>query len=101
METHETLQDQPVREPRLVERISDIREQLRQIPEDSFLIGAALSVGASLLLRSIKKHHDAQFVGQWAPTLLLLGLYAKRRRESRRTEYERSAEGKETSGDVH
>lgn len=81
METQETAKERPERIVRVRERMEGVRDQLRQIPEDSFLIGAALSIGASLLLRSIRKHQDAHFVGQWAPTLLLLGLYAKRRRE--------------------
>lgn len=83
METHETVEQAPEVTERLVERMVNVREQLRKIPEDSFIAGAAASVAFSLVLRALKRHHDAQFVGQWAPTLLLLGLYAKRRRELR------------------
>jgi hypothetical protein len=99
METQETAKERPERIVRVRERMEGVREQLRQIPEDSFLIGAALSIGASLLLRSIRKHQDAYFVGQWAPTLLLLGLYAKRRREMRGEEEQPCAVG--AKGEVH
>ncbi len=59
---------------RLVERVTS---QLESIPPDSFLVGAALSVGASLALRVAGRYQDALFVGQWAPTLLLVGLFSK------------------------
>jgi hypothetical protein len=57
-------------------------ERVESTSPEAFLFGAALSVGASLLLRAAGRPHDAQFVGQWAPTLLILGLYTKKRYES-------------------
>lgn len=93
MEAQETVREHPEKMFGVRERIGEIREQLREIPEDSFLVGAALSVAASLILRSFRKHQDAHFVGQWAPTLLMLGLYAKRRRETRREEQQPCAAG--------
>lgn len=95
MEAQETVKEPRERVFGVRESISEIREQIREIPEDRFLVGAAVSVAASLLLRSIKRHQDAHFVGQWAPTLLLLGLYAKRRRESRAEEQQPCAGAKE------
>ena len=86
METQETVQQQPEKEIGFGLKYGSIREQLREISEDSFILGAAASIAASLVLRSLRKHSDAHFVGQWAPTLLLLGLYAKRRREMRAEE---------------
>ena len=44
---------------------------------DVFIVGAAFSIGASLLLRLFDRREDAQFVGQWAPTLLVAGLYTE------------------------
>jgi hypothetical protein len=44
---------------------------------DPFIIGAALSIGASLVLRFLGYREDAHFVGQWAPTLLVAGLYTR------------------------
>jgi hypothetical protein len=44
---------------------------------DVFLLGAAFSIGTSLVLRLLGQREDAQFVGQWAPTLLVAGLYTR------------------------
>ena len=42
------------------------------------LLWAALaSIAASLALQMLDRKHDALFVGQWAPTILLLGVYNK------------------------
>jgi len=54
-----------------------ISSKVEGLSPDLFLTGAAVSIGLSLLLRGTGRHHDAQFVGQWAPTLLLLGLYTR------------------------
>jgi hypothetical protein len=63
------------------EQIQNVAErvtsQIESIPPDAFLLGAAVSVGASLLLRLSGRYQDALFVGQWAPTLLLVGIYSK------------------------
>jgi hypothetical protein len=59
-----------------------ISERLSETSQDMFLFGAAISVAASLLLRVLGRQHDALFVGQWAPTLLALGLYSQRYPES-------------------
>lgn len=58
---------------------SRIALQTGVAPADLCLIGAALSVAASLTLRIFRRDHDALFVGQWAPTLLIAGMYAERR----------------------
>lgn len=54
-----------------------IEEQTVQIPSDWFLWAAGASIAGSLFLRCSDRHHDALFVGQWAPTFLILGLYNK------------------------
>lgn len=54
-----------------------ISERLERVSPRGLVAGAALSVGASLLLRILGRKQDALFVGEWAPTLLLLGLYVK------------------------
>ncbi|MEY4668359.1 MAG: hypothetical protein RL518_1058 [Pseudomonadota bacterium] len=54
-----------------------LSSRVENLSPDLFLTGAALSVGLSLFLRVTGRQHDAQFVGQWAPTLLLLGLYTR------------------------
>lgn len=48
-----------------------------QIPSDSFLWLAWGAIAASLTLKLAGRDRDAQFVGQWAPTFLMHGLYVK------------------------
>jgi hypothetical protein len=54
-----------------------IEEQTSRIPSDTFLWAAVGSMAASAVLRAFGKGEAAVFVGQWAPTLLILGLYNK------------------------
>jgi hypothetical protein len=56
---------------------SQIERQTAKFPSDWFLWAAGGSILTSLILKSNKRHHDALFVGQWAPTFLLLGVYNK------------------------
>ncbi len=54
-----------------------IEEQTAKLPSDLFLWAAVASIGGSLFLKMMDKDDDALFVGQWAPTFLILGLYNK------------------------
>jgi hypothetical protein len=54
-----------------------IEEQTAKIPSDVFLWAAGGSIVASLALEAMGEDHKALFVGQWAPTFLILGLYNK------------------------
>ena len=54
-----------------------IEEQTAKLPSDVFLWAALASMGVSLTLKCIGKKHTALFVGQWAPSFLLLGIYNK------------------------
>lgn len=54
-----------------------IEQQTAKLPSDLFLWAAAASIGGSLMLRMSGRDHESIFVGQWAPTLLILGLYNK------------------------
>ncbi len=54
-----------------------IEEQTARLPSDLFLWGAGAAIAGSLTLRILDRDRDSQFVGQWAPTLLILGLYNK------------------------
>jgi hypothetical protein len=54
-----------------------IEQQTAKIPSDAFLWSALGAIGASLILRVSGKEHAANFVGQWAPTFLILGMYNK------------------------
>src|SRR3954470_19917550 len=48
-----------------------------QAPSDLFLWAAGASIVGSLSLMATGNRHGALFVGQWAPTFLLLGVYNK------------------------
>ena len=54
-----------------------IEKQTAKLPSDSFLWLALGSIAASLALKISGRHQDALFVGQWAPTFLVLGVYNK------------------------
>lgn len=54
-----------------------IEEQTAKLPSDMFLWAAAGSIVGSLVLQMLGRKHESNFVGQWAPTLLILGLYNK------------------------
>ena len=53
------------------------REERLDSPSDSFLWLAGASIAGALAMKAMHRDNDAQFVGQWAPTLLILGLYNK------------------------
>ena len=54
-----------------------IEQQTAKIPSDAWLWSAFGSMGAALTLKMMGKDHAANFVGQWAPTFLILGMYNK------------------------
>jgi hypothetical protein len=54
-----------------------IEEQTAKLPSDLFLWVAVGAMSTSLTLQLLGKDHASQFIGQWAPTLLILGLYNK------------------------
>lgn len=54
-----------------------IEKVTAQLPSDTFLWLAAGSIAASLAFKLAGKDTHALFVGQWAPTFLLLGTYNK------------------------
>lgn len=54
-----------------------IEHYTARIPSDTFLWLAWGSIAASLLLKFNGRDKDALFVGQWAPTFLLHGVYNK------------------------
>ena len=54
-----------------------IEHYTSQIPSGTYLTLAVGSIGLSALLHLAGRKQDAQFVGHWVPTILLLGLYNK------------------------
>ncbi|HUQ93285.1 MAG TPA: hypothetical protein VM120_16505 [Bryobacteraceae bacterium] len=70
-------QTQPRREHREGEVARTIEQQTAKLPSDAFLWAALGSIGASLTCKLAGKSEAANFIGQWAPTFLILGLYNK------------------------
>ena len=54
-----------------------IEEQTSKLPSDLFLWAALGSMAISAALKASNKRHTSLFVGQWAPSFLLLGIYNK------------------------
>jgi hypothetical protein len=47
------------------------------IPSVAFLIAAGGAIAGALTLKLMGRHSTANFVGEWVPTILMLGLYNK------------------------
>ena len=54
-----------------------IETQTAKLPSDTFLWAAVGSMAVSMAFQATGKQHASLFVGQWAPTLLIFGLYNK------------------------
>ena len=54
-----------------------IEQQTAKLPSDTWLWSAIGAIGMSLVLMMTGQEKKANFIGQWAPTLLILGLYNK------------------------
>jgi hypothetical protein len=54
-----------------------IEQQTAKLPSDTFLWAAMGSIAGSLVMLAMGQEKKANFIGQWAPTLLILGLYNK------------------------
>lgn len=54
-----------------------IEQQTAKLPSDLFLWAAGASILCALGLKLGRRARDAEFVGLWAPTILLLGVYNK------------------------
>jgi hypothetical protein len=54
-----------------------IESQTAKLPSDTFLWAAIGSMAVSATLQIAGNKHASVFVGQWAPTFLILGLYNK------------------------
>jgi hypothetical protein len=62
------------REGKVAEMLED---QTAKIPSDIYLWAAVGTMALSLGFILSKKKHTALFFGQWAPSLLVIGLYNK------------------------
>lgn len=72
--TKEVMDNQSHKEGPVAKAIED---QTAKLPSDFFLWLALGSIGLSATLQVFGRKQDSSFVGQWAPTLLILGLYNK------------------------
>ena len=54
-----------------------IEEQTAKFPSDIFLWPALGAMAVSLTLQLTNAKHKSLFIGQWAPSLLLFGIYNK------------------------
>jgi len=54
-----------------------IEQQTAKLPSDLFLWAALGSVGLSLGLQIAGRKEQSNFIGHWAPTFLMLGMYNK------------------------
>lgn len=54
-----------------------IESETARIPSDVYLWASLGSMAASLVLKILNKERTALFIGQWAPSFLILGLYNK------------------------
>lgn len=55
----------------------ELEKRTARVPSVVFLLAAGASILGSLILQITGRRKDALFVGQWAPTFLLLGVYNK------------------------
>jgi hypothetical protein len=54
-----------------------IESQTSKLPSDTFLWAAMASMATSAMLQLMGNNQASVFVGQWAPTFLILGVYNK------------------------
>lgn len=54
-----------------------IEQQTSKLPSDTFLWIAVGAMATSATLQMMGNKQGSLFVGQWAPTLLIMGLYNK------------------------
>jgi hypothetical protein len=79
------MQDLLEREPKTTAReehregpiARSIEQQTARLPSDTFLWAAVGSMAGSLVMMAMGQEKKANFIGQWAPTFLILGLYNK------------------------
>jgi hypothetical protein len=68
---------------RAVERVAEgeptqgMMEAQERVPSSVYAIGAGASILASMILFLTRKKDWSIFVGQWAPTILLMGIFYK------------------------
>lgn len=80
METDTDVKSRPAkpRDHRTEGKVATALEnQTAKLPSDAYLWASIGAMIASLTLKILKQDKTALFVGQWAPSFLILGLYNK------------------------
>ena len=72
-----------------------IEEQTAKIPSDVYLWAAVGTMALSAALFFTKNKHASIFFGQWAPSLLIIGLYNKLVKLERHDSEEKESTGRE------
>ncbi len=54
-----------------------IEKRTAKVPSDVYLFAALGSMAASATLQFLGKRELSLFIGQWAPSILIMGLYNK------------------------
>lgn len=55
----------------------NIEEQTAKLPSDAFLWAALGAMAVSLTIKLMRRDETSLFIGQWAPSFLLFGIYNK------------------------
>ena len=66
-----------------------IEKQTAKVPSDVYLWASIGAMAASLTLKILKQDKTALFVGQWAPSFLIMGLYNKLVKQRGHDKYDR------------
>lgn len=70
---------------------SSIESQTSKIPSAGYLGAAIGAMVASAVLKTMGKDNWAMFVGQWAPSILIMGVYNKVVKQHGSDAYSRAA----------
>lgn len=70
---------------------SAIESQTSKIPSSGYLSAAIGAMAGSAVLKIMGKNDWALFVGQWAPSFLIMGVYNKMVKQHGNDAYTRSA----------
>ena len=54
-----------------------VQSQIKKVSSDTFMWLALGSIVGSLALKSMGRRDDSLFVGQWAPTFAIIGVFDK------------------------
>jgi hypothetical protein len=78
MDTMQTLKERTDGKNRMEGKTTKwIEKTTAAIPSGTFLVLAGGAVAGALALKLLGRHSTANFVGEWVPTILMLGLYNK------------------------